>query len=137
MNNPVVCPLDVSDRLKVFYVKEQDLLCLAVKQSSLDQVVIPVIEGIPADAVVCRVWHEPLRRRFAFVVQHESFPPVGEFDAIPDASPNTMYIRQITMHSIDRFCANLDQMTEEELLQLKDLVNTRIYDLQSLTTHQR
>ena len=68
-------------RFKVFYLDEHLLIhILNAFNGDRRMLSLPVIDGVPADAVITSVFAEPARRAIAVRVAHPSF------DVVPDGS---------------------------------------------------
>jgi hypothetical protein len=79
----------LSNRLRIFRVSETTVLDWFVNAAIRDGksarfIYVPVFNGLPDDVKVHSVRHEPRDRRFAFLLESETFPETFPGEIIPD-----------------------------------------------------
>lgn len=53
------------------------------------------VNGLPGDAALVKMWHEPARDSFEIMIQSETFTPVEEGEQVPEYD--------LVMENVERF----------------------------------
>jgi hypothetical protein len=78
---------------KIFYITEESLLALFVARSH-DCTLLPILKDVPGDVSVTKVWWEPDCDRFAFRLEHPTFPEVPTWEYPPPCEVEEQLIKK-------------------------------------------
>lgn len=116
-------------RLRIFWLRQRhalDMLRGGVRGPG--KVFLPVIADLPSDARVKTCYYEASRQAFGVIVEHESFTDVPDGAEIPGEDFATFEYKSVRIADTDS--PAVAAMNRDDLLKLRDEINTRLYDLE-------
>lgn len=117
----MMLPVIEKNRLKIYRLGYLELLTAVQMRGVRDGYLQwPVVSGIPEDAKVHHVFHDPNSRCYNVVVSHESFPEVAEFAEIPCVDDSLCFQMQVLKVIGDAAMADMGCLTTEQLQYIRD-----------------
>lgn len=124
-------PLKVRERrIRIFWLRQRH--ALDVLQGGIrsgNKVWLPEMSNLPQGARVETCFYSDERQAFGIIVLHESFDIVPDGAELPSDDFAAMEYKAVQIVT-DQSPADVGTMNREELLKLRDEVNTRLFDLE-------